>query len=300
MTRRLPPKLSAHRTYQLPNSSCPYCGILLSQRSRTKDHVVGRRFVPKGSLSGCWNLHVWTSTKCNGYKADLEDDISAITLSAPGLSNEPTREPEVALEVERKTRRSTSRRTGRKVAQSAESVTLKHHTPHVSLSATFHAPPQLDERRTHELALLQLRAFFFFLTFDPDLGHGAWWRGKLVPANGAFKRDFGNEVQLAFAERTAKWDYRLILTTANGFFRVAIRKHPSSDTWSFALEWNSQFRLVGFFGDEDVCIAEAVSMPRLSGSVFPQEDGGWFAIRPEMPIDTNQDILFTLGTADEA
>lgn len=261
--------------------------------SRRKEHVIGRRFVPKGSLNGCWNLHVWACEKCNSHKADLEDDVSAITLFNGVSDVGPLHDPDLRVEVERKARRSISRRTGRPVGTSSESITATLKMPLISLSATFRAPPQLVEDRANELALFQLRALFFFLTFDPDLGHGVWWRGKLAPANGAFKRDFGNVVQVAFAQKTASWDYRLMLTTAGGYFRVAIRKHPEGEAWSFALEWNDQYRLIGFFGDEGTCLSEADSLPRFQAMVSSEDNGNRFAIRVETLLTECNDILFS-------
>lgn len=266
--------------------------MVLSLSSRRKEHVIGRRFVPKGSLNGCWNLHVWACEKCNSYKADLEDDVSAITLFNGISEAGPVHDPDLRVEVERKARRSISRRTGRPVGKSNESVEATLKVPVFSLSATFHAPPQLDEDRANELALFQLRALFFFLTFDPDLRRGVWWAGKLALANGAFKRDFGNVVQIAFAQRTASWDYRLMLTTAGGYFRVAIRRHPEGEAWSFALEWNDQYRLIGFFGDEGICFSEADRLPRFQALVSSDANGNRFAIRVETQLTEDNDILF--------
>ena len=34
----------------LRNLTCPYCGVAIDAKTATKEHVVGRRFVPKGTL----------------------------------------------------------------------------------------------------------------------------------------------------------------------------------------------------------------------------------------------------------
>src|SRR5689334_12269149 len=68
----------------LNNITCPYCGIDLVQQNAIKEHVVGRRFVPKGKLAHSWNLILQACRQCNEKKSDLEDDISAISLLLPG------------------------------------------------------------------------------------------------------------------------------------------------------------------------------------------------------------------------
>jgi hypothetical protein len=168
------------------------------------------------------------------------------------------------------------------------------------MSVDFSAPPQLQDSRVNELALLQLRAFFYFLTFDLQQRQGRWWRGKLVPVNGTMKCDFGNAIQVAFARAIADWDYRLILTTARGYFRAVIRKHPNADAWAFALEWNDQYRLVGYFGDEKSCVAEAIRLPHLVGRLFHQGDESWVAVRDDVPLLPEHDTLFTMQDHSDA
>jgi hypothetical protein len=64
----------------LSNITCAYCGEDLSTETEDTEHVVGRRFVPKGSLDGAWNIILKACKRCNREKGDLEDDISAITM----------------------------------------------------------------------------------------------------------------------------------------------------------------------------------------------------------------------------
>jgi 5-methylcytosine-specific restriction endonuclease McrA len=77
--------LPANRVTRHHNGVCPYCGCQLELKKSTKEHVVGRRFVPRGKLDAHWNLLVNACEPCNNRKSDLEDDISAITLH-PDLS----------------------------------------------------------------------------------------------------------------------------------------------------------------------------------------------------------------------
>jgi hypothetical protein len=79
--KSLPP----NKAILLDNETCVYCGIELSPEIDTEEHVVGRKFVPKGKLDGEWNLIVHACRACNRKKAELEDDISAITMQPDTL-----------------------------------------------------------------------------------------------------------------------------------------------------------------------------------------------------------------------
>jgi hypothetical protein len=69
------------RAIVLRNINCAYCGRLFdAELPATKEHVIGRRFVPRGCFAGQWNLILNACGRCNGDKAELEDDISAITM----------------------------------------------------------------------------------------------------------------------------------------------------------------------------------------------------------------------------
>jgi hypothetical protein len=49
--------LDPAKTVRLYNSTCVFCSRPFGKEvKRTADHIVGRRFVPRGSLNGHWNL----------------------------------------------------------------------------------------------------------------------------------------------------------------------------------------------------------------------------------------------------
>src|SRR5712671_7028860 len=103
-------ELPANKALRLDNRTCLYCGADPTVDSpHTVEHVVGRRFVPKGSLHQSWALIGNACATCNGVKADLEDDISAITLQ-PSLGERHT-DPMLDAEATRKSANSISRRT---------------------------------------------------------------------------------------------------------------------------------------------------------------------------------------------
>ena len=49
----------------LKNKTCIYCGTSQVADSTTWEHVIGRRFVPKGTLNGRWNLIAQCCSPCN-------------------------------------------------------------------------------------------------------------------------------------------------------------------------------------------------------------------------------------------
>src|SRR5687768_10576572 len=106
----------ASRPLLLRNVTCPYCGKLVSRHARTKEHVIGRRFVPRGALDRCWNLIVWACHGCNRQKSDLEDDISAITMQFHTAGLHGMNDVTLQNEALRKSARSISRNTRKPIA----------------------------------------------------------------------------------------------------------------------------------------------------------------------------------------
>lgn len=126
-TSMLTPTLTPHPANQairLRNVICPYCGCDLTSANTTKEHVVGRRFVPKGKLNGHWNLIVDACGPCNNRKADLENDISAITLHSEHGEAHPDYDDDAKADARRKAANAISRRTKKPVKDSHESMKL--------------------------------------------------------------------------------------------------------------------------------------------------------------------------------
>lgn len=73
-------ELPVNKPVKLKNLTCVYCSTVLSKVKSNDEHVIGRKFVPKGTLNNYWNLIVRACEVCNNKKSDLEDDISSITM----------------------------------------------------------------------------------------------------------------------------------------------------------------------------------------------------------------------------
>lgn len=285
--------LPENRAIVLKNRRCAYCGVPLTDEIRTKDHVIGRRFVPKGKLNGQWNLILNACRPCNNKKSDLEDDIAAITLS-PDPSGRHAHDDAAAIEeVRRRSAKSISRKTRKPVQESQESLNIKAHLgPGIALDINYTAPPQIDETRAFELARLHLTAFFFFQTYNAETQEGRWWVQGFHPVLMVRWEDWGNPVMRGIMAQIEDWEHRLHALTADGFFKVMTRRHPSAECWVWAIEWNRSHRLVGFFGKREPAqkIVDACP-PRQRFTVF-ERPGQSLHYSPETSLPEADDTLF--------
>lgn len=83
--------------------------------------------------------------------------------------------------------------------------------------------------------------------------------------------------------------------TADGYYKVAIRRHPELTMWSWALEWNERLRIVGFFGEEDPVRNIVSGLPKLEMMGLGDHEGARFLVRIEVPLEENDDILFDMS-----
>jgi hypothetical protein len=275
---------------KLVNVTCVYCGREQTPNERlTDEHVVGRRFVPKGSFATGWSLIARACPRCNNEKGDLEDDISAITL-LPDLGTAHER-PNLAEIAARKAAKSRSRRTKKPIADSYEEDSIKGKLMSVAdASFGFVGPPHLDPERVCRLARFHLQGFFYLITYDELNRTGGFLPGECGWVDGARRPDWGNPLQRSFASLTANWDSRIEGEGADGFFKIAIRRDPSgAGIWSFALEWNRNLRSIGFFGDLDRAQHHVNALSPLQ---FTRVDPTR-RMRREVALDPAEDRLFT-------
>jgi len=289
------------RPIRLDNINCPYCGVRLTPSNRTKEHVIGRRFVPKGRLEREWNLILWACGPCNNRKADLEDDLSAISMMPDSGGKFALEDETLIADAKRKAKNSISRRTGKRVEDSAETISIATEIiPGVQLSVNLVCAPQASDDRLFQLARLQVMAFFFAITYDNQAHVGRFWGEGFYPLLQAKRADWGNGVHVGFMNAVIDWDPRIIGTSADQHFRIAIRKHRSEDCWSWALEWNRQYRLVGFFGNRTAAEMACADFRRLESRTIYQNGEDWIRIRNEVPLIRNSDLMFCYKSEDAA
>lgn len=288
----------ANRPIHLHNLNCAYCGREFSpELSSTKEHVIGRRFVPKGTLAGQWNLILRACRDCNHEKSQLEDDISVITMLPDAVGRYPIEDERVRAEVLRRAEKSGSRRTGRSVAQSHECATLSG-SPVAGMRITlgFVAPPQADHERLHRLAELHFTAFFFLSTYSQELRRGGFSIGPFFRIAAIARSNWGTARAQWFMDLTRDWVLRSHGIAADGFFKIVIRKCPTAQLWSYAVEWNHTMRVLEFSGEQ----AAMNELLRQSPCFEQPPERSWtdganntIGIALETPIDPEHDFLFT-------
>jgi hypothetical protein len=282
-----------NRVIRLANVTCVYCGQPIDPETRTKEHVIGRNFVPRGTMDAAWNLHANCCTGCNNAKSDLEDDLSAILLQPDAFGELARHDPRLAAAADRKGRRSFDRDTGKLIKDSKPSLSVKFSSlPGLDIGMSFTAPPQLNPHRAKALAWHHVTAFCYLTTFNKTTLKGQFCQGSFEVLDGTLRSDWGNALQLEFARVTADWPPCLLSRTADGYFQVAIRRH-SERCRSWALEWNRNFRIVGFMGDP-MFIEKLVG--DLNGPQYrdlPQQaPGEQLRYRQERPLADAEDVLF--------
>ena len=293
MAASLASSASTNRVTRLDNVTCSYCGTHLNKVNKSLEHTVGRRFVPRGKLNANWNLLLYACQHCNNAKADLENDISAITLQPDFDRHHDEYDANVIKDAQRKGRNAVSRKTRKPVQESGERLRLSIPLENIGqLDFDLTAGPQIQEDRAFNLARLQLTAFFYFLTFQNTEKRGYPWKGEFMSVMMARRSDWGNAIMMDFMRAVRPWDYRLNCTTAEGFFRVCIRRHPTEELWSWVVEWNVSIRLIGFFGCSNTAQSVVDSFGPLKVQHYDLGGGDWAQYRTEVPLDPADDVAF--------
>tara|TARA_R110002073_G_scaffold120601_2_gene262695 strand:- start:33928 stop:34836 length:909 start_codon:yes stop_codon:yes gene_type:complete len=289
--------IPTNQPMRLSNQNCAYCGQEFdASLHKTKEHVVARRFVPKGSMDGAWNLIANACEPCNRAKADLEDDISAITMLPDQYGRYAVEDPRLKETAERKAAKSGSRKTGKAVAKSGETSTVEASSGSLKMSFGFSANPQIDQKRIFSLANFHWRAFFYMITYSKETQRGGCVPGQFMPVGNANRMDWGNDQMRWFMGATDEWDPRLKLVTADGYFKKSIRRDPSGlEVWAWALEWNQNQRVIGFAGKRECLDVMAEDLPMLRTTTIAQSPGRFVRYRKEIPLEPEDDTLFRLS-----
>lgn len=248
--------------------------------------------MPRGKLRQQWNVIVRACQSCNNRKSDLEDDISAITMQPDVQGRFAVDDDDLRSEAARKAV-AISRRTG--IAVGASHETLKVEVPFMGASTMkleFTAPPQIDEGRAFELAIMQVNGVFHFLTFDRVTRQGGYMLGGYLGIAVTHRADWGNEINRVFMDHVLEWEPRFVASGADGFFRIIIRRHPSLVCWSWALEWNCNYRIIGLAGELADVDAAIPVLPALNVREFRGPGGQILRMRVDVPLAEGDDKLF--------
>lgn len=282
-----------HKAIVLKNATCAYCGRPFGpDLPPTKEHVIGRRFVPRGCFDGQWNLILQACERCNGDKAALEDDISAITMQPDLMGRHACEDPRLSSEAKRKARGSKSRRTGKAVADSDEEFKIAQKFGSMTMTFTFTAPAQIEDPRTFRLAHYLWRGFFYWITYNEQTRIGGFAPGDFCPVLAARKADWSNERLEWFTELCRGWAPRVHAIGADSFFKLLIRRDPTSEVWAWAMEWNRGVRIVGLTGDKKRIATLAETMPDLAFEMAHEAENEMLRYRTEIPLADENDVLF--------
>ena len=145
-----------------------------------------------------------------------------------------------------------------------------------------------------------MSALFYYKTFDAESGTGASLPGVFSGVQWSPRSDWGNERHRAFMGCVSNWGHRVNIDAARGYFKAILRDHPSRDCWAWAVEWNRNYRAVGFFGDESVVVELTETIPLLVINPIGESDGGVVGVRVERPLETSDDLLFSVPTTRSA
>jgi hypothetical protein len=278
-----------------PNKQCVYCNERLDDTSvvATKEHLIGRNFVPRGSLDGgrSFNFIFNGCRDCNNDKSALEGHISAITQFMSPVVAESDAYAERALA---KSQREIHPWTKRPIVDSHHDSTIKFRGLGLGMKVTYVGPPQADHYMVNRLALRHVQGLFALVT-NPDrtvepltLLFPGWVYvlDKYLPS------DWGNSQALAAAERTRDWTVRARIVTAGGYFQAMLRRNDAEvGTWFWALEWNRYMRVIGGIS-YDGPPSFMRDLPDLRWVESPSPSGAILRMRQEQPLDDAKDTLF--------
>jgi len=281
----------SNKAYHLSNINCIYCGSLLTKETKTKEHVIGRKFVPKGTMNGQWNLIANACVSCNGLKSDLENDISAITMQPDVIGRHVIDDTILAQEAKRKGNNAYSRATGKVVKDSNQNINITAEQPGFKMSFGLIAPPQVSFERVIQLAYYHVTAFFFMQTYKEETKLGGYPLGKFFPIMETDKADWGNDVMMWFMQEARNWDIRLHAITAQDYFKISFRK-TENDLMAWAVEWNQKKRCIGLWGQE-ADIQEIIQRrPIMERHHISGDTQNGLFMRTEKTLALEDDILF--------
>lgn len=235
-----------NRKIEKSNCCCLYCGKYFALDGSTpsdKEHLIGRNFVPEGSLDQGFNFTFRACVSCNKRKAAAEGHVSAVTL----LNSSAREESAINELAERKGSKEFRSRLGSMPVKDAlETTIITGNLFGASISFTLAGPQQLIPSDVKEVALSHIQGLFALLTSsdyqDPN-------ELRLLPEDQFYlhgfypESDWGNVHLVELAQRTLALECAANIVSANGFFRALLKR--TNDGFFWALEWNKQLRLVG-------------------------------------------------------
>lgn len=289
-----------HRSKSKSNQYCLYCGRFIGEGSSlesNKEHLIGKEFVPTGEFGNgdLFNLIFRACKECNNEKSDAERHLSSITLfNSPAREDSQTHNQIAQRKAEKDFH---PIKQGVLIKDSGKNFKFTTKFGPSSASFGLSGPPQADEQCIEFLAYRHVQGIFSLITsHNPLAAEGTCLLShKYFHLYGSYGYlDWGNPQLVKIMDRASEIPCYANIETANGFFKVIMRrKKGDTGQWFWALEWNKSLRVVGAITEPDGFPVIFEGLPSLDWEDVGVHDGERIRIRQEVPLNSEEDILFS-------
>lgn len=290
------------------NFNCPYCGVDLRDKSKkpTKDHMIARKFVPKGTLNAEWNLILDACKKCNFEKGRLEDAVSAFSLFSFDKCRPQISKDELARKLGFDEKRGTFRgsnhpETRKPIGNSFKEISINSKFGPLDIRVNFMAPPQY-EPYTLNLSKMQIQALYYYIS-NVDLENISKSRAftedsifldpkYIHPLFHFSKNGWGDPAAMEFRRRVDSWNFLFYFSTAKSNFKCLILQEQSSTKKPpifWLLEWNKNYRILGLIRDPNEITNQEQNLPN-DRILIQSEPETW--ISKQVPLKEDDDFFF--------
>ncbi|HED54462.1 MAG TPA: hypothetical protein ENJ00_09735 [Phycisphaerales bacterium] len=97
----------------------------------------------------------------------------------------------------------------------------------------------------------------------------------------------------AFQAMLSIWQHRVYAIGADGYFKMVLRRSPDErPLWAWAVEWNMNYRVIGFVGEPAAMQDAFRSLPALDSRVVEKTPECTTYVREERGIEPDADRMF--------
>jgi hypothetical protein len=281
------------------NQYCFYCGIYVGPGSEipsNKEHLIGRKFPPKGSFArDGFNFIFRACAKCNGRKSAAERHVSTATLFMSPARSLDGSVDEVAMH-----KASCDYHPDKKgilMKDAGDEHVFDFWQFGILGQFTVMNPPQLNPEAVRLLACNHVQGLYTLLSSGvPSTG----WEAKILPSDCVLcfyyfgYRDWGNPHLREIGRRVARWSCLGAVDAADGYFRLIFRAHEDAESLFWALEWNKSLRIIGAICSPSAEPGLFRDLPDLGWKSLPGRQGSF---RWEVPLAAEDDDLFSHSLA---
>ncbi|MCU7996402.1 hypothetical protein L5L55_16125 [Shewanella glacialipiscicola] len=279
------------------NQRCLYCNRFIGSNSElksNKEHLIARDFVPKGYFTDTtFNFIFRSCVDCNNKKSSLERHVSSVSLFNSSARNNNEHVDYEAL------RKASNDYHPDKKGLDENGILIKDSSSNIDLLMEklkfgLIAPPQLSNDYVKHLALMHIQGLFSLITTTNPLCASALSTldpGRFWLLGFYSEYDWGNHQVIEIIKRTKKWNCYCNVITANGYFKVIIKKNPEVDDYFWALEWNKNVRIVGAISNNKSPPVEFLDLPEIIGKSWVDEAGNIYKFFREVKLDCDDELF---------